>query len=79
MAALVTEEFEYHNVNYQRRLVKCNKHLCKKCPHGPYWYAVVKIGSGKPVIRYVGKNLKSDTLRFYSENPEKVTTYETQS
>jgi hypothetical protein len=77
MAALVTKEFEYHRVQYQLRLVKCNKPNCAKCPHGPYWYAVVKVGTGKPVTRYVGKKLRGDVLAWYNSNQDKVTTYET--
>lgn len=41
-------------VSYQREWVKCGKKGCKKCPHGPYWYAYWREGS-KIRKKYIGK------------------------
>lgn len=40
--------------------VKCGRKGCKKCPHGPYWYAYRK-ENGKTKKRYVGK-VKPETF-----------------
>jgi len=45
-------------VNYQLERVTCGKSTCKKCPHGPYWYAYFRDPGGRKVSRYVGLKLK---------------------
>lgn len=39
MAGQVVESRQVGNVTYQLELVRCGKASCRKCPHGPYWYA----------------------------------------
>lgn len=41
---------------YESEFVRCGKLNCKRCPHGPYWYAYYRDGSGKLRKKYVGKN-----------------------
>lgn len=41
---------------YRQEWVKCGKAQCKRCPHGPYWYAYWS-EKGKLHKRYIGKNL----------------------
>lgn len=41
---------------FRQEHVKCGRKGCKKCPHGPYWYAYHREG-GKLKKRYVGKDL----------------------
>lgn len=45
---------------YQLKLVHCGKNGCSKCPHGPYWYLVIKLRDGKSVTRYIGKDCPSE-------------------
>jgi len=39
---------------YRREYVRCGKRGCKRCPHGPYWYAYWKEGK-RLRKRYCGK------------------------
>jgi len=39
-----------------RFMVPCGRRACRKCPHGPYWYAQRWFGR-KHAWRYVGKSL----------------------
>lgn len=39
---------------FRSEYVKCGKAGCRKCPHGPYWYAYWR-EAGKMRKRYVGK------------------------
>ena len=43
-------------VTYRRENVRCGKQGCKKCPHGPYWYAYYREG-GRLKSRYIGREL----------------------
>lgn len=63
--AQYTERFMFRGVYYELRPVYCGKDACKKCPHGPYWYAVIPTGYGKPAVRYVGKNLRGPAREEY--------------
>ena len=39
---LVDNKLNLHkdiNVSYRSKNIKCGKESCKKCTHGPYWYA----------------------------------------
>lgn len=65
--ALIAEKFEFRGVTYEARWVKCNKKNCERCPHGPYWYAVVALFGGKPAVRYIGKQLKGPAADYYSK------------
>jgi hypothetical protein len=62
----IREQFCYRGVTYQLRNVLCGKNGCGKCPHGPYWYAIVTITGKKPAVRYVGKQLKGPALDYYT-------------
>ena len=48
------------SVTYRLEKVRCGKKGCKKCPHGPYWYAYWK-ENGKTKSKYIGKTLKPVT------------------
>lgn len=50
------ESFNVGNMHYRQEMIRCGKLLCKRCPHGPYWYAYdyLRIFMKK---RYVGKKL----------------------
>lgn len=39
---------------YRSEYIRCGKAGCRKCPHGPYWYAYWK-ESGKTRKKYCGK------------------------
>jgi hypothetical protein len=39
------------NLRFQKR--RCGKAACRRCPHGPYWYAAAKI-RGRMVSFYIG-------------------------
>jgi len=41
---------------FRREYVRCGKPGCRKCPHGPYWYAYWREGK-KTRKRYLGKTL----------------------
>lgn len=40
-------------VTYRREEVRCGKANCKRCPHGPYWYAYWR-EDGRLRSRYLG-------------------------
>jgi len=42
------------NYTYRQEYVRCGKESCKRCPHGPYWYAYWTSG-GKLHKKYIGK------------------------
>jgi hypothetical protein len=44
---------------YELQLIKCGKATCKRCPHGPYWYAFWQI-HGRTRSRYIGQLLPED-------------------
>ena len=44
------------SVTYRQESVRCGKQGCKKCPHGPYWYAYYREG-GRLRSRYIGREL----------------------
>jgi hypothetical protein len=46
-------------VTFRQQTVKCGKHGCTRCPHGPYWYAYWREG-GRMRSRYVGKTLPGE-------------------
>ncbi len=43
-------------VSLRKQMVRCGKHGCTKCPHGPYWYAYWT-EEGRRRSRYVGRLL----------------------
>jgi hypothetical protein len=40
-------------ITYRREEVRCGKANCKRCPHGPYWYAYWR-EDGRLRSRYLG-------------------------
>lgn len=44
---------------YRREYVKCGKAGCKKCPHGPYWYAYWHEGK-RLRKKYLGKKFRPE-------------------
>jgi hypothetical protein len=66
--------FYVAGIHYREELVKCGKPKCKRCPHGPYWYAYFRAGAFLKK-RYVGKWLPSQLkdlvppeLRFHCKS-----------
>lgn len=49
-------------VSYRLEPVRCGKPGCKKCPHGPYWYAYWREG-GRVRSRYIGRRLPGETAK----------------
>lgn len=49
------ERWSCGGYSYERCLVKCGKKTCTKCPHGPYWYRIIKRKDGRTVRKYLGK------------------------
>jgi len=45
---------------YELREVHCGKPTCSKCPHGPYWYLLIKLRGGGRVVRYIGKTAPAE-------------------
>lgn len=45
---------------YRQEYVRCGKKGCRRCPHGPYWYAYWR-ESGKLRKRYVGKTFPASS------------------
>lgn len=60
---MTTKHFTLNGVHYREEFVKCGKPGCKKCPHGPYWYAYTRPGA-LLVKRYVGKFLPPHVKEF---------------
>jgi len=56
MTRTTVQMFRDEGVTFLKMLVPCGRVNCRKCPHGPYWYARYWIGS-KMRERYVGKSL----------------------
>ncbi len=52
----VTPEVTPDSVTYRLEPVTCGKPGCRRCPHGPYWYAYYREG-GRLRSRYIGKIL----------------------
>jgi hypothetical protein len=56
---IVLEKRSIAGITYQRELVRCGKPRCKRCPHGPYWYAyfwdALAGRHGRTKSQYVGK------------------------
>jgi hypothetical protein len=57
MPTNVVENFRIGGYEYELTNVKCGKGNCNKCPHGPYWYLKIKLGTGKTVKKYLGLTL----------------------
>lgn len=66
---------------YQLERVWCGKETCTKCPHGPYWYAYLRVrvkrvglngvSKRRVVIKYIGRDfrlLKGDQGRTRSRH-----------
>lgn len=66
--ALIAEAFDFRGVRYEARWVNCNKKACERCPHGPYWYAIISLFGQRPVVRYVGKQLKGPVAKYYTDH-----------
>lgn len=45
--------------------VRCKRTDCRKCPHGPYWYANW-VDNGRRFHKYLGKVLKDEWLVEYN-------------
>lgn len=48
-------------VTFRQEMVRCGKRSCRRCPHGPYWYAYWR-EEGRMRSRYVGKTLPGEHL-----------------
>lgn len=55
-------------VSLRQQWVRCGKEACRRCPHGPYWYAYWREG-GKRRSRYVGK-LDEEEVNRVGEHAE---------
>lgn len=64
MSVKIVESFVFRNVKYQLRFLTCGKKNCTKCPHGPYWYAIVSIPFQPNIIRYIGKKLEGPAEQY---------------
>lgn len=54
--------FRLAGIHYRREYIRCGR-KCRRCPHGPYWYAYDRRGAFLRK-RYVGKELPSEVARF---------------
>jgi hypothetical protein len=55
---IVTTQFATYVAKWQ----KCGKKNCTKCPHGPYWYAYIRIAGG---VNEDGSRIKSRIAEIY--------------
>jgi hypothetical protein len=56
VSKVICETRQVGNVTYQLELVRCGKRTCRRCPHGPYWYAYFwNYTTGRTRSIYVGK------------------------
>lgn len=55
--------FFFGGLHYRREPVWCGKGACKRCPHGPYWYAYDQSGIYLRK-RYVGRQLPVDVRAY---------------
>lgn len=60
MGSVILARVPRGSSEYQQRLVTCGKSNCGRCPHGPYWYLVVRLRRGGSVRRYIGKEAPAD-------------------
>lgn len=60
-AGAVDEVVSEVRVTYRREWVRCGKPTCRRCPHGPYWYAYWK-EDGRTRSQYVGRHLPGEPL-----------------
>ena len=63
MASNVVEEFIVGGYTYKLKAIRCGKANCGRCPHGPYWYFSFRTATGKPVEKYIGKDLPQGVNR----------------
>ncbi len=63
-------------VTYQLEFVKCGKN-CKKCPHGPYWYAYWS-ENGKTKNRYIGKKITEEKHKQFGLSDDEIKEWFTQ-
>lgn len=63
------------HTKYELRSVGCGKPNCNKCPHGPYWWALIKLRHGKQVPRYIGKTAPED-LQAHIDREEALLEHE---
>jgi hypothetical protein len=57
MTSNVVDGFSVGGYDYELTNVSCGKPNCGKCPHGPYWYLKIRLGTGKTVKKYLGLRL----------------------
>lgn len=55
-------------LTYRQEHVRCGKHGCATCPHGPYWYAYWK-EDGRTRKRYIGRTLAGEPLERVEPHP----------
>lgn len=53
--------FSVAGVHYRQEWVRCGKAGCRKCPHGPYWFAYSR-SSAFLKKTYVGRELPAAVL-----------------
>jgi len=53
----IVKQFRQGGYLYRLELVRCGKANCTTCPHGPYWYLMIHLRTGRVVRKYLGKNL----------------------
>lgn len=56
MQRVTVQTFSEDGVKFLLMRVPCGRATCRKCPHGPYWYARFW-SRGKMHERYIGKHL----------------------
>lgn len=50
-----------NGITYAQKMIRCGKSACRRCPHGPYWYAFWD-EAGITKSEYVGKSLPPGIL-----------------
>ena len=59
--------FHLEYLHYRRQYIRCGKTGCKRCPHGPYWYAYQN-SNGRLKKIYVGKELPDAVIEAVRRN-----------
>lgn len=55
LSRTVLERTTWNGRVYLLMTANCGRPNCSGCPHGPYWYAIVRRRCGKLLTKYYGK------------------------
>ncbi|HHW04716.1 MAG TPA: hypothetical protein PK601_06810 [Methanothermobacter sp.] len=62
----IKENMKIDGLTITKEKVNCGKPNCKRCPHGPYYYAYKQV-NGKLKRLYIGRKLPEALKPYYRE------------